>query len=1036
MKKFKKAMACLTAAAMLTGLAGSAGTGMAVTHAAGVEDNLILDFDFENLTAGDTITGGGAKATGTYSLQDSYEGAGKAIYLDGSSQFLTATKEDGSSLLTGLKEMTISFEMKSDRTATNWPFYAAPSTATQPIGGSGKELYFGLLVNGGNITAERYLNGRSTCASTAMNSGWSHVDVVVSEVDTAIYIDGVEKSRVTTSNGLDAILGDSSILQIGKANWGSGEYCKGWIDNMKVYNKALTVEELNQAVPAAYANIVLPQLADTISDVTLDNEKVALPNYDGMVKWKSSMPEIVIGENGLSATVKQPAKGEEAITGKLTAVLSKYGQRFEKEVNVTIKPAVDPDDPYGYLMVHFVEDSAGYQEKIYLDISRGDNPQQWDPLNARNPIMASNLGTTGSRDPFITYNPENETYYIIATDLRVFGGDGGGWGVWQDHYSTKMNVWESKDLIHWSDVRQYDVALNSEGEKEDTYMGMMWAPEATWVDDYYGEGKGAFVVYWSSMTSSGYSKIMWGATTDFTQDTYEFGGVLIDPGHTVIDTTILQAGEKTYHITKDNAKGKELYMQVTTDKEWWKPDTTWTTVQTNIGQSRFGAVEGPATFVDHSNENSFYLFVDDLPTPGYQPMYTSDPDKGWEYLDSSDYYLTSMTKHGGVISLTKAQYDALRNADAISAVSDDLGKVIVVEGQTEAELNKVLPETAEVNLAYNMGISSLPVEWDTSAVNMSEAGSYKVTGVVQSIGANKNQWVGKDNSTSYLAEDKQLYSSVAITVTATVEVKDASAAAVTSLTVTAPNKTEYKKGEDLDLTGLKVVVKYADDTEQVITDGYEVSGYDASKDGEQTVTVSFGGQEATFTVTVLGLPYVDVSETDWFYNAVYYNYCEKTMTGLDETHFGPNAPLARAQFALILYRMEGTPGVAYEAIFPDVEEGVWYTSAILWAAANDIVTGYTSTGMFGPSDKINREQMAVMMYRYANFKEYNTDDKADFSKFADADKVSAYATEAMKWAVGTGIISGKNNGTVIDPQGDATRAECATIIMRFMEKYN
>ena len=92
--------------------------------------------------------------------------------------------------------------------------------------------------------------------------------------------------------------------------------------------------------------------------------------------------------------------------------------------------------------------------------------------------------------------------------------------------------------------------------------------------------------------------------------------------------------------------------------------------------------------------------------------------------------------------------------------------------------------------------------------------------------------------------------------------------------------------------------------------------------------------------------------------------------------------------------------------------------------------------MFGPSDKINREQMAVMMYRYANFKEYNTDDKADFNKFADADKVSAYATEAMKWAVGTGIISGKNNGTVIDPQGDATRAECATIIMRFMEKYN
>ena len=81
-------------------------------------------------------------------------------------------------------------------------------------------------------------------------------------------------------------------------------------------------------------------------------------------------------------------------------------------------------------MVHFVEDSNGYAEKMYLDISRGDNPEQWDPLNDREPILASNLGTTGARDPYLTYNPETETYYIIATDLRVFGGDNLQWGYW------------------------------------------------------------------------------------------------------------------------------------------------------------------------------------------------------------------------------------------------------------------------------------------------------------------------------------------------------------------------------------------------------------------------------------------------------------------------------------------------------------------------------------------------------------------------------------------------------------------------------
>ena len=321
---------------------------------------------------------------------------------------------------------------------------------------------------------------------------------------------------------------------------------------------------------------------------------------------------------------------------------------------MTVKAQVGPDDPYGYLMVHFVEDSNGYAEKMYLDISRGDNPEQWDPLNDREPILASNLGTTGARDPYLTYNPETETYYIIATDLRVFGGDNLQWGYWSSQGSTKMNVWESKDLIHWSDVRQFDVALNADGETQ-AYLGMMWAPEATWVPDYYGEGQGAFIVYWSSNVYAdeahtsvvgGGSDIMYGVTTDFTQDTWEYGGLFLDGGSAGwIDTNILQANGKTYHITKSNSE--QIIMESTEAKDWWNYETTeWTRVQSNIGQSRFGSVEGPATFTDHSQENRWYLFVDDLPTPGYQPMVSTDLDEGWEYLDSSDYFLTTYTKHG------------------------------------------------------------------------------------------------------------------------------------------------------------------------------------------------------------------------------------------------------------------------------------------------------------------------------------------------------------------------------------------------------
>ncbi|MDR3811187.1 MAG: 1,4-beta-xylanase, partial [Bifidobacterium sp.] len=109
----------------------------------------------------------------------------------------------------------------------------------------------------------------------------------------------------------------------------------------------------------------------------------------------------------------------------------------------------DTTDDYGYLLVHFIEDPDGYAEKIYMDISDGDNPHRWVPLNDGKPVLASHLGTTGVRDPHIIRNPDTGTWYIIATDLRVFGGDGGGWYEWSHHASTNLIIWESDDLLHW-----------------------------------------------------------------------------------------------------------------------------------------------------------------------------------------------------------------------------------------------------------------------------------------------------------------------------------------------------------------------------------------------------------------------------------------------------------------------------------------------------------------------------------------------------------------------------------------------------------
>lgn len=213
------------------------------------------------------------------------------------------------------------------------------------------------------------------------------------------------------------------------------------------------------------------------------------------------------------------------------------------------------------------------------------------------------------------------------------------------------------------------------------------------------------------------------------------------------------------------------------------------------------------------------------------------------------------------------------------------------------------------------------------------------------------------------------------------------------------------------------------------------SGYDLSQTNTtQAVTVSFRGKSTTFNIAVVNpMPFVDVSKGTWFYPYVETVYYNDLMTGKDATHFAPGEKLARAQFATILYRMEGEPDVDISSNFADVPSNIWYTDAVLWANSIGVVNGYSSTGLFGPNDPINREQMAVMMYRYANYCKLDTSARASLNQFKDASYVNSFAREAMQWAVAEGIITGKDNGTKLDPQGNASRAECATIISRFMD---
>lgn len=182
---------------------------------------------------------------------------------------------------------------------------------------------------------------------------------------------------------------------------------------------------------------------------------------------------------------------------------------------------------------------------------------------------------------------------------------------------------------------------------------------------------------------------------------------------------------------------------------------------------------------------------------------------------------------------------------------------------------------------------------------------------------------------------------------------------------------------------------------------------------------------------VSGLPFGDVKTADWFYNDVKYVYEKGMMAGTAADVFAPNATTTRAMIVTILYRLEGSPAVTGTSSFVDVPAGQWYTDAVNWAAANQIVKG-TSATTFAPNDSITREQMAAILYRYAQYKGYDVTKKADLSGYSDNGQVSAYAKDALAWANAAKLINGVTN-TTLAPQGNATRAQVSAILHRFCD---
>ncbi len=316
-------------------------------------------------------------------------------------------------------------------------------------------------------------------------------------------------------------------------------------------------------------------------------------------------------------------------------------------------------------------------------------------------------------------------------------------------------------------------------------IGMAWAPEATWVPNFYdlnddgelnGSDKdnpknqqgGAFVVSsvclrqirWREQSpGKKVTHVLWAAPrTSPTRLTCLAASSCLTASTTVattIDTTMLQNGSRTYRTTGSGV----IFMEYTDRADWWRandqgqyatdPAKGWVLRQTNIGHTLGSAQEGANGF-KVNGENKWYMFVDNYGSVasgaryGYNLLEADnlDSENPWSVLKADDYFLTANTKHGGIVSLTKAQYDAIRAADAKASDNADLKAedVTVDKGSADTDITAKLPKTQQVTLANGYGTAKRDVTWDVSNVDASKPGEYAVTGTVDTIGANKNHW--------------------------------------------------------------------------------------------------------------------------------------------------------------------------------------------------------------------------------------------------------------------------------------------------------
>ena len=416
---------------------------------------------------------------------------------------------------------------------------------------------------------------------------------------------------------------------------------------------ASTTEGPQADADAAAAALSIVHADDVRGHLTLPSSGL----HDATVTWASSDPAVV-ATDGL---VHRPAHGAGDTQVTLTATAEVAGATATREIAVTVREQPAPAPYEGYAFSYFTGNSVA-GEKIYFAASRGNDALQWDELNEGRPTLESTEGTLGLRDPFLIRSPEGDRFFLIATDLSI--GRNGDWDAAQRQGSKHLEIWESTDLVNWSEQRHVKVSPDNAGNT--------WAPEA-----YWDESLQQYVVFWASKlyaeddpdhTGSAYNRMLYATTRDFV--TFSEAKIWQDRGESRIDSTVIEENDTYYRFTKDEGGGGTGCSDIIQEKSPTltavdRPgDPAWEFMAGCIGRDAgTSAVEGPTVFKANPGDTSgspYYLFVDEYGGRGYIPLGTDDlenPD--WQV--ASSYDLPASPRHGTVIPVTGAELAALRD---------------------------------------------------------------------------------------------------------------------------------------------------------------------------------------------------------------------------------------------------------------------------------------------------------------------------------------------------------------------------------------